>query len=149
VQRRRAGDDDEEADHPGQHRADDDVDALVSQVFHVQPLIDRVGLDEGKPPGRQGCADRRHRDQQGVAGQRDPGHDQPLGGRAPVGLGEQAGDDVGDEDRAERQQEVLDVAEVLPQHQGRDADRRQRHAEVATHPTQQVHRRRHPGEFGA
>jgi hypothetical protein len=41
------------------------------------------------------------------------------------------------------------VAEVLTQDKGRDAERRQRNAEVAAHPAEQIHPRRHPGELGA
>ena len=41
-------------------------------------------------------------------------------------MGEEAGDYVGDEDGAERQQEVLDMAEVLAQDENRDPGRRQR-----------------------
>jgi hypothetical protein len=42
VQGRRAGDHDEEADHPGQHRTDDDVDPLKTQVFDVEFLVNNV-----------------------------------------------------------------------------------------------------------
>ena len=115
VQGRRAGDDDEEADHAGQHGADDDVDPLVAEVLDLQLLVDRVGLDEGQAPGRQRGADRGHRDEQRLAVERQARHDQALGGGAPVGVGEEPGDDVGDEDRAQREQDVLDVAEVLAQ----------------------------------
>jgi hypothetical protein len=64
-------------------------------------------------------------------------------------VGEEAGDDVGDEYRAQCQQEVLDVAEVLAQDEGRDAGRRQRHADVTTHSGEQFHRRGDAGELGA
>ena len=64
VQGRRTRDDDEEADHTCQQCADDDVGALVPQVFDVQPLVDRVGLDEGEAPWRQRRADGRHCHQQ-------------------------------------------------------------------------------------
>lgn len=40
VQGRRAGDDDEEADHAGQHGAVDHVDALVAQILDLQLLVD-------------------------------------------------------------------------------------------------------------
>ena len=110
VQRRRAGDDDEEADHAGQHGADDHVDPLVAEVLDLQLLVDRVGLDEGQAPRRQRRADRRHGDEHRLAVERQARHDQALGGGAPVGVGEHARDHVGDEDRAEREQDVLDVA---------------------------------------
>ena len=57
-----------------------------------------------------------------VAVQRHAGDDQPRRGRAPVGVGEDPGDDVGDEDRAQREQQVLDSVEVLAQ----DEERRRR-----------------------
>ena len=57
-------------------------------------------------------------DQQRVAGERDARHDEPARGRAPVGMGEQAGDDVGDEDRAEREQDMLDAVEAPAQDEG-------------------------------
>jgi hypothetical protein len=38
VQGRGAGDDDEQADDPGQHGADDDIDALVAQILDVSFL---------------------------------------------------------------------------------------------------------------
>ena len=43
-----------------------------------------------------------------------------LRGLAPGGMGEDAGEDVGDEDGAEREQDMLDVAERAAQHQQRD-----------------------------
>ena len=36
----------------------------------------------------------------------------PAGGLAPVGCGEEAGDDVRNEDRAEREQHVFDAVEA-------------------------------------
>ena len=149
MQGRGAGHDHEEPDHAGQQGPDDHIDPLVAEVLDVQLLVDRVGLDEGEAPGGEGGADRGHRDEQRLPGQRQVGHDQPLRGGAPVGMGEEPGDDVGDEDRAQREQEVLDAAEALAQDESRDADRRERHAEVATHAAEQVHAGGDPGELGA
>ncbi len=123
MQGRGAGDDHEEADDPGEDGAGNDIDPLEAQVLDAEPLVDGVGLDEGEPPRRQRRPDRRDRDQYRVAGERDGGDHGALGGGAPVGVSEEAGDDVGDEDRAQRQQDVLDVAEVPPQDEGRDPGR--------------------------
>jgi hypothetical protein len=90
VEGRGAGDDDEQADDPGQHGADDDVDALVAQILDGQPLVDRVGLDEGKAPRGERRPEGRHRDEHRVAGQRHAGHDQAARRRAPVRVGEEA-----------------------------------------------------------
>ena len=46
-----------------------------------------------------------------LAVQRHARDHEPLRRLAPVGVGEDAGDDVGDEDGAQRQQNVLDVVE--------------------------------------
>ena len=78
-----------------------------------------------------------------------------LGTTSPLAAAPQSGParnpaiDVGDEDRAEGEQEVLDAAEALAQDEGGDADRREGHADVAAHPAEQLHPGRHPGELGA
>ena len=117
VQGGGAGDDHEEADDAGEDGADRDVDPLVAEVVRLQPLVDHEGLDEGQPPRRERGADRRHGDEQRLPGQRDRRDDGAARRGAPVGVGEDAGDDVGDEDRAERQQHVLDPVEAPAQHQ--------------------------------
>jgi hypothetical protein len=70
-----AGDDDEEADHSGQHGADDHVGALVAQILDLELLVDGVRLDEGQAPRRQRRADGGDGDQQRLAVERQAGHD--------------------------------------------------------------------------
>ena len=76
-------------------------------------------------------------------------HDQPVRGRAPVRMGEHAGDDVGDEDRAEREQDVLDAAERAAQHEHARRRPRRRDAHVAARAGEQLHPGRDAGELGA
>ncbi len=128
---------------------DHDVDPLEAQVLDAQPLVDRVGLDEGESPGGERRADRRHRDEDRIVVQRNARHHEPLGRRAPVRVGEESGDHVGDEDGAEGEQEVLDMAKVLPQDESGDPDRGEGNAQVATHAAEQLHPRGHAGELGA
>lgn len=129
---------------PGDH-----IDTLVAEVLDLQFLVDRVGLDEGQPPRRQRRTDGRDGDQDRLAVERHARHDKSLGGGSPVGVGEHPGDHVGDEDRAEREQDVLDVAEGPAQDQQRDADRRERHADVAADAAEQLAAGRDTGELGA
>ena len=51
VQRRRAGDHDEQTDDPGQRGAGDDVHAFVAQVCRGEALVDDVRLLEGQAHG--------------------------------------------------------------------------------------------------
>ena len=57
------------------------------------------------------------------------GHDGAVDGRAPVGLREHAGDEVGDVHRRERQEDALDLAVVAARHEQPHADRDRRHGQ--------------------
>ena len=85
------------------------------------------------PHGARVVPDGRHGDEHRLARQRHAGTASPRRWR-PIGMGEEARDDVGDEDRAERQQDVLDAVEGPAQDEQRDAERGQRDADVATRP---------------
>jgi hypothetical protein len=63
-------------------------------------------------------------------------------------VGEQPGDDVGHEHRAERQEDVLDAAKVATQHEQRDRERGDRNAHVARD-AGKLERGGDAGEFGA
>jgi hypothetical protein len=149
VQRRGACDDHEEPDHTGEDRADDHVNVLVAEVLDVEVLVGCVGLDEDEAPRRQRCSDRRNGDEDGIARERDIRHDQALGRLAPVGVGEEARGDIGDEHGAQREQHVFDPVEGAAKDQQGDADRGERHADVAADPAEQVEPSGDAGELGA
>lgn len=132
MQRRRTCDHDERPDHTGHDRADDDVDLLIPQVGGGEPFVRAVGLNEGKPPGGEGGPDSRGGEHERRGGQARDDH--ALCGRAPVRSREQSGGDVGDENRPERQQDVLDAMEALLQDEHADADGRNGDADVSAHP---------------
>jgi hypothetical protein len=51
-------------------------------------------------------------------------------------MGEEAGEDVGEEHRAQRQQDVLHTMEARPEDEHADRDRRDRDADERCHPGQ-------------
>ena len=148
MQRRCARDDDEEADHPREHRPDDHVEVLVAKITRGEAFVDGVGLDEAQAPGRQGGADRCRRDEDGIASRGEPGDDQAGCGSAPVGVGQHRGGDVGQEHGADRHQHVLDPVEVRAHHERCDGHGGERHAHVTAHP-EQLEPGGDPGVLGA
>ena len=123
VQRGRARHDDEEADDAGEHGAGDHVDPLEREVLGAQLLVDGVGLDEREPPRGQRGADGGGDDRDRLPVTGHARHQQAVHRRAPVGVGQHTGDDVGQEHRRQQQQDVLDPVEAAPQHQQRDDHR--------------------------
>ncbi len=68
--------------------------------------------------------------------------------RAPVGVGQHAGEHVGDEDGADRHEHVLDPVEASAHDEQRDAGGGEGHAQVAAHP-EELEARGDPGELRA
>ena len=137
------------ADHARQHGAGDHVDPLVAQVLHGQALVHGVGLDEREAPRRQRRADGGDGVEDPLACAREVGDDKALGGGAPVRVGQDAGDDVGDEDGAQRQQHVLDAAEGAAQDEQADRGGGERDRQIAAGAGKDLHPGGDAGELGA
>src|SRR5207245_6632882 len=90
IERLRAGDDDEEADDAGRNGSDDDVDALELPVAGLQLLVDRIGLDEREPPGRERGSEGRRCDEQRMALEREIRDREPSRGLSPMRVREDA-----------------------------------------------------------
>jgi hypothetical protein len=126
-----AGHDDEEADHPGRDSAADDVDPLELPVARLELLVDRVGLDEGETPRREGGPQGGRRNEDGVALEGKIGNGKPSCRLAPVGVGEEPGGDVGEEDGGDDEQHDLHPVEASEEHERRHGDGRHGNAHVA------------------
>ena len=80
------------------------------EVAGAQTLVDDVGLDERQAPGRKRRADVATAASDCVSLSSGCRDHEAARGRPPVGVREERRDDVGDEHRAESEQDVLDAA---------------------------------------
>ena len=125
-----------EADDAGKDRSDDHDEPLPPQVLDLQPLIDRVGLDEAEAPGREGRPQGRRRDEHSVLVE-GLGRDEQAAPRgSPVRVGHEPGHNVGQEHGGQRHQDVFDPMEAAAQDEDRDHARRDGHGDGAGDPEQ-------------
>ena len=139
--------DDEEGDHVGDDRADDDVGPAVGEPLGGDRLLGDRGLQVELHPGRDRGSDEGDGEQEVGARHLDLGHHRGAGDLRPVGVHEEAGDDIGQVDDGEAQQHPLHDRVAAPDHQQPDQDRRDRHRDVLGH-AEQFHPGRDTGELG-
>ncbi len=152
VQRRRAGDDDEPGDDGGEQTADDHVPPRRPELTRRDPLFDDRRLQIELHPRRDRRADQA--DQRvdveiAVVARPDilrPGDGRERGG-LPVGMRQDPGKDVTDEDGRRHEKDLLDAVVGAVDDEDPDQSGGDRQHDEAGYP-EELEAARHAGEFG-
>jgi len=147
VDRRRTGEDDEEARDDGRKAPDNHINERELVVLRADPLVHHRRLLIELHPRGNGRADdaNRHHDGRAVEGQRRADDLPPY--LAPVRPCHEAGDEVGEVHRAGRQEDLLNLPVVAPEHDEPHEDSGQGHRDIARH-AEDLRGGGHAGELG-